>query len=189
MKHPEVILVPILMLSDYLLTVLGAIQREEGYGKHFKLPSYELNPLWQKSIAQQRWFNPRHLVITLIVFVAITFVVEFGGMPDLYPQILLGAILTVYSYIVARHLGNLLTFRRVRRLPQELSGEITIAQTFAIALSFHQSLPLIIPIVILAYLSRNGYVIGGAFGAVMLILIHLVWLQRAKTAPPSPPST
>ena len=180
MKHPEVILIPLMMFADYMLTVLGARQREKGYGQHFKLPSYELNPVWQKAIAQQRWFNPRHIVLTLFFSAVLIYLAEFGGMPELYQQILLGAILTLYGYILARHLSNLLIFRRVRRLPHELSGKITMTQSFATALSFHQCLHLTIPLVILAYFSRQGYVIGGAVGAVVLMLISLVWLQRAE---------
>ena len=180
MKHPEVILIPLLMFADYMLTVLGARQRETGYGQHFKMPNYELNPVWQKAIAQNRWFNLRHTVLTLFFFVVLLYLVEFGGMPEIYPQILLGAILTIYGYILARHLSNLLVFRRVRRLPHEVSGEITLTQTFATAISFHQCLHLTIPLVILAYFSRNGYVIGGAAGAVVLMLLTLSWLQRAE---------
>jgi hypothetical protein len=30
-------------------------------------PSYELNPLWQKTIAGKRWLNGKHLALTVIV--------------------------------------------------------------------------------------------------------------------------
>ena len=36
MKHPEIALLPILMFSDYFLTVLGTIQKDKKYSNHFK---------------------------------------------------------------------------------------------------------------------------------------------------------
>jgi len=65
MHHPESLLIPVLMLCDYWLTVAGARAREGAYAEHFKTRHYELNPLWQKAIARKRWFNLRHLGLTL----------------------------------------------------------------------------------------------------------------------------
>ena len=55
--------VPVLMLLDYLLTILGAKASVRVYRRHFVVPNYELNPLWQESVRKQRWLNPRHLAI------------------------------------------------------------------------------------------------------------------------------
>src|SRR3954471_18182323 len=63
-RHPEFLLVPVLMISDYLLTIAGARLRADVYGRHFRTQHYELNPAWQSAVAKLRWFNPRHLLIT-----------------------------------------------------------------------------------------------------------------------------
>jgi hypothetical protein len=69
------------MLSDYILTVAGARSRRKAYASHFKTtgdgsmgasitwaaPTYELNPLWQETIAKLRWFNGRHFMLTVVV--------------------------------------------------------------------------------------------------------------------------
>ncbi len=44
MNHPELIAVPVLMLADYALTILGAKTSAVVYRNHFTMPSYELNP-------------------------------------------------------------------------------------------------------------------------------------------------
>ena len=69
MKHIEVFLLPILMLLDYFLTVVGAKLGDEKHRQHFKGSDYELNPRFQKSIAQKRWFSPRHLTAVVIAIV------------------------------------------------------------------------------------------------------------------------
>lgn len=47
MKHPEVLILPVLMIADYYLTILGSILYSQGYGKHIRFEHYELNPVWQ----------------------------------------------------------------------------------------------------------------------------------------------
>jgi acetolactate synthase-1/2/3 large subunit len=80
-NHPESLLVPALMLTDYWLTVAGARLRDSGYASHFKTPSYELNPLWQKTIAGKRWLNGKHLALTVIVGTACVLLATFTSPP------------------------------------------------------------------------------------------------------------
>ncbi len=82
MKHPELILIPILMFSDYFLTVAGAVLKEKKYADHFKFEHYELNPIWQKEIAQKKWLNPKHIVLTIVFSSVLIFLMEFGEMPE-----------------------------------------------------------------------------------------------------------
>jgi hypothetical protein len=62
MRHPEVFLVPVLLLLDYFLTVGGSKLAARKYSQHFKFEHYEMNPLWQKTISQGKWLNPKHLL-------------------------------------------------------------------------------------------------------------------------------
>src|SRR5262245_6019846 len=61
MLHPEVLLVPVLMVLDYYLTLYGAHLAEQSYRRHFKTEHYELNPIWQRAVARRRWINLWHL--------------------------------------------------------------------------------------------------------------------------------
>jgi len=47
---PEVLLLPVMMILDYVLTLTGAKLAERKYRLHFKIVQYELNPIWQKSV-------------------------------------------------------------------------------------------------------------------------------------------
>jgi hypothetical protein len=68
MEKYKFFLIPLLMLSDYFLTVVEARMAAKKYRQHFNFPDYELNPAFQKQIAQKRWFSPRHLTAVAIVF-------------------------------------------------------------------------------------------------------------------------
>ena len=66
MLHPEMILVPVLLLADYFLTIQGANAAAGKYSQHFRVRHYQLNPLWQQAIARRKWFNPRHLLLVVV---------------------------------------------------------------------------------------------------------------------------
>src|SRR6266704_948317 len=125
MKHPQIILLPLLMLSDYLLTVLGAIQKEKGYSYHFKAQHYELNPVWQESIGRKRWLNPRHLLLTLLVSCGLTGILEFGDFPVPFAEAMFGCLFVFFGALIGRHLCNILIFRRFAQRPDEISGQVT----------------------------------------------------------------
>jgi len=98
------------MLADYLLTVIGTIQKEKKYDDHFKSQYYELNPLWQKQISQRKWFNPRHILLTVSFSAVIAYLIEFGGLPAFLAQGVIGCLFILYGLIIGRHLSNILVF-------------------------------------------------------------------------------
>src|SRR5207302_3204738 len=95
-KHPEVLLLPVLMFVDYFMTVLGAVQRDKKYSHHFKVRHYELNPIWQTAIAQRKWFNVRHAVMVLVVSAILIGGLELGDVPDGFARAALGALIVAY---------------------------------------------------------------------------------------------
>lgn len=178
MIHPELLLVPVLMISDYLLTVAGARLRAAVYGNHFKTQHYELNPLWQQTIARLRWFSPRHLVITVFL-TAFLFVLWERIVPDdpLLPY-LIGFFVGAYGTINGRHLGNLATFAYVNLRPAEIGGDVTMSHGLALWLSTFQLFAVLLPLALLSAYSPQPAVLGGLAGVGTLILIHLVWIAR-----------
>ena len=107
MNHPESLLVPVLMLSDYLLTVAGARLRATAYSDHFKTPSYELNPIWKEAIAKLRWFNWRHFALTVILGVLTIGVGESNALSNALAAFFFACILAMLGVVNGRHLGNI----------------------------------------------------------------------------------
>src|SRR5215475_5728664 len=110
MKHPEFLLLPVAMIADYLLTIASVRLREGGHAEHFKTEHFELNPVWQKTVAQKRWFNPRHLALTLVLSTILIACVEALPADMALVKFLAGAMIGMQGSIIGRHLCNLATF-------------------------------------------------------------------------------
>ena len=168
------------MLADYFLTVWGAVLKEKGYGNHFKLEHYELNPVWQKSISQKRWVNPQHILLTLLISCALGVLLELGALPDPASECLFGCLFVFFGIIVGRHLSNILVFRRLARRPEEISGQLVMAHSLALSMSTFQYLVAAIPVAMTAIFSPTPFSLGGAAGAVLVFVAHAVWILRYK---------
>ena len=182
MKHPEIILLPVLMFTDYFLTVLGAIWREGKHSQHFKTGHYELNPVWQKQIGEKKWFAPRHIALTVLVSAVLAGLIEYGDIPESLTQAVLGCAFVVFATVIGRHLSNLLTFRRLTRGAGEITGEVTMSHSLTLSISMYQYLVVVLPLGIVAIFSPTPFVVGGLAGAVAVILVHAVWLRRHRKA-------
>ncbi len=180
MKYPELLLVPIFMLADYFLTLISSVQKDKKYGQHFKLEHWELNPMWQNAVAARRWFNPKHLLLTILVSSAVIVLAETGESPDCFMEGVSGCVLGVFAMVLARHFSNLLLFRYVIRNPDEISGQVVISHTMALYISFYQHLVFLIPLILIAVFSTSAFVVGSCIGGILLLGVHLIWIKRAK---------
>ncbi len=190
MKHPELILVPAFMFSDYFLTLAGAVLKDKKYCNHFKTEHYELNPIWQKQIAQKKWLNPRHIVLTIVISSVLILLAEFGEMPEPFIQGFFGCFLAVYGMIIGRHLSNLMIFRYMIRKPDEISGQVTMTHALLLSLSLYQYLVGFVPLVFIAIFSPSPFVHGASVGAALLLAVHLkwIWKHRKQTEASNKPS-
>lgn len=182
MKHPELLLVPLFMLADYFLTIAGAVLKERKYGEHFKVEHYELNPVWQKQVAQMKWFNPRHLLITAMVALLLILVAESGFLPGWFVECFLGCLLVLFGAVIGRHISNIMTFIYMARKPDGISGQVTMSHGLLLALSLHQSVIVFLPVGLIALFAPGPFTVGAVFGGVLHVLIHLVWLSKYRRA-------
>ncbi len=182
MKHPAILLLPVLMFLDYFLTVLGAVQRERKHAEHFKVEHYELNPLWQKAISRKRLVNPRHIVLTLLVSGLLALMFQFELLPDAFAEGTMGFLFVIFGTVIGRHLSNILTFRGYARRAKEVSGQVTLSHSLTLAVSTYQYLTVAVPVVIIAFFSPSPFTVGGAFGIGMLFVVHGLWIRRHNKA-------
>jgi hypothetical protein len=180
MNHPEALLVPVLMLLDYFLTVAGAIQREKGYSKHFQVQHYELNPLWQKTIAKKEWFNLRHLILTALFGGLVVWLTNSVDGPDDAIDGLLGCMIGVFALLVGRHISNLLTFGYLIRHPDAISGQVAMSHQLILALSTFQMIGILILMALVAYFSGAAFAYGAAGGILAMIISHVIWIIHDK---------
>ena len=180
MEHPEILLVMILMFSDYYLTLFGAKLRDREYSKYFKVKYYELNPIWQRDIKNKKLFNIRLLLMLLFSFCFFIYIFEFDEMSDLFKEILIGALLTHYGMLTGRHISNIFTYNYTEKHPEELSGEITISHSYNLHTSIFQYSVAIVPIAIIAIVNQTPILVGCVLGALINIVIHFLWIKKYK---------
>lgn len=178
MNHPELMLVPVLMLSDHLLTVAGARARERGYSRHIRTEHYELNPVWQKEIARKRWLNPRHAGLVVAV-TALLYAMDGSPLAGDDPALAFtsGVLLSAFGAINGRHLANLATFRRLQRHPEgDVDGVVTFSHEYVLRVSLYQHLPLLLPLALLCLCQPSPLLAGAVCGIVLLMLVHAAWI-------------
>jgi hypothetical protein len=192
MKHPEFLLLPVAMIADYLLTIASARLRERGHAEHFKTAHYELNPIWQNAVAKKRWFNPRHLVLTLVLSTFLIACIEALPADMALVRFLAGAMIGVQGAVIGRHLCNLATFLYVRRHPDSIAGTVTLQHELVLWLSLFQHGSLLVVSAVVAIYVPHPAVLGVFAGIAALVLIHLIWIMRfrrfvkRRAAPPWP---
>ena len=180
MNHPELLVIPILMLLDYTLTILGAKTSAAVYRQHFKIPSYELNPLWRKSVDQIHWFNPRHFFLVVLVTAFLVYVDRTKSAEGTI-EFLFGMLFGAFGAVCMRHLSNLLTFLYVNRFPNEIDGEVQLSMKLIIMISQFNFVALACLFGVIAVLVPNPYIYGISAGLVVLVLGQSIWAARAKS--------
>jgi len=184
--------VPLLMLADYFLTLRVRTVLEKEYLKRFQVAEYELNPLWRKDVGRLRWFNPRHLCLVLLMWVAVATVsvlaretpgAEFAG------RLLLGALVTPFALVVGRHLANLATGWRLLRHPEEVRGAVQLDLSHLLATSRYQVAGALLPLAAAAFWVRDPFLWGSLAGGLALVAAHYRWARKGKSvrSPSGPP--
>jgi hypothetical protein len=98
--------------------------------------------------------------------------VELVPLPRAFVQAALGCILTAYGYVLAKHVTNLLGFRHISRRPGEVSGQVSMAHPYALALSLYQCVAMTLPVALIAVFSASWFAYGGAVGMLLLVGVH-----------------
>jgi len=179
MKYFIVALVPILMLCDYYLTILGFILYKRHYSRHFKFEEYELNPLFQSSIKKHKWFNLRHMASVALVTICAVFMVSGAkSIANGVEGFFFGWILVTFSAIIGKHLTNILLFLHALKHPDEISGEIYLNYRFQLRVSQYSIVGILCPFIVLLLFNQTSFIWGGVAGLIFLWLIHSCWLDK-----------
>jgi hypothetical protein len=184
MNHPELIAVPILMLADYALTILGVKNSAAVYRNHFTIPSHELNPLWRKSVDQIRWLNPRHIAIVALITILLILIDQATALPYDTFEVVLGALFGVFGSVCGRHFTNLMFYRYLNRHPNEISGQVHLSMKLMLKLSQYTYIGLIPLFALVVILAPSPYTVGVLFGLLSVVGIHFAWARKIKPAAP-----
>jgi hypothetical protein len=176
MKSIEVVLVPILMLADYYLTVLGNFYRRKKYSEYYVIETYELNPLWKKDIDSLKIFNYKHILI-VILFTA--YFLSLSENANLY-QFMIGNIFALYGFINGRHLNNIFLFRFIYSHSDEVAGKVQMSHFLGLKMAQYQLAIVVLPFLLLTILQPNNYLYGGLFGFLVIFIGIQYWIRKHK---------
>ena len=153
-----------LYCSDYVLTMRCVRLLRSGADRHFGYEIYELNPLFQKDVAQLRRFSPRFvvaLVLTCLGFAGVWAMVSQLSPPiwDLY-RWFLGALVLGQVAVHLRHFNNLAVFWHARD-SRGYQGKINVATWLSYRLSALQLLAFAAVYLFLFAMNFNWFFAGG----------------------------
>lgn len=181
--RPEIILLPILMIADYYLTILGAVLREKKYGDYFPIETYELNPTYQDDINSKKLFNPRFLGQLLLNF-GILFLVSVLFRNDLafVYWIILGFYITLFAYINGLHFSNIFSFMYIKNNPDEMEGEIKISHRYNLRSSLFANVILLLPVVFILIFSYSHFILGSLIAVLYNAFLCILWIGKDKNS-------
>jgi hypothetical protein len=124
----------VIYVSDYYLTVLGALYYNAGAKDHIVFSgSYELTPEFQKDIDALRMFSPRFLravIISILVFSFLWYVSRDDVAASFFFRFLCGGLIVQETAILIRHARNIALFR-IAKAHQGMTGQIRYAKWFS----------------------------------------------------------
>ena len=174
-------LLAILCCSDYALTIRCARLLRAGADKHFLFPIYELNPFFQKNVAQLRRVSPRFLFTLAVIssyLVASWILISLCSPPPwgVY-RALLGDFVLTQIAVHLRHVNSLTMFWYARD-SRGYRGQISVATWLSYRLCAIQFVTFAAIYLFLFALNLNWFFAGGAIA--MLILALKLWRLSKK---------
>jgi hypothetical protein len=104
----------ILFVCDHYMTVVGAKLHKAYAAKYILYQNgYELNPIFEKEVAEFQWFTRKHLFALLGGVFGLSILRLFGGVTIF--EFFIGAYLLQWLDTDLLHLRNILFFRDIRK--------------------------------------------------------------------------
>jgi ClpX C4-type zinc finger len=178
--HPELALIPIFMVSDYVLTLVGA--RLYG-GTPDARAAYELNPRYRDMVARLRPM-PVPLMLRCVLMAALlalmgaTLHSAIGGMGY---AALVGVLIAAYALINGAHVANILALRQRNKD----TGPVTERRRQFSAAYRHFGSSFL-PLAVLAAWMPSPFSVGAALGGLFLAVTHLRWALASPASAPAP---
>jgi hypothetical protein len=171
-------LVVVLFLVDHYTTLVGARLHKAILGDHIFLQNgYELNPMFEKNIKEQKWFTRKHfwgLLVGCTSLIGFRFLI---GIP--YFEFFIGSFLLLWLYIDLRNIKQIIYLQDVKK-PNSITFTGVIKTSYWIsqrssAMGYmSQAILYIVP----ALATMRPFFWGGVVGCLIQYLIGLSLSNR-----------
>jgi len=172
----------VLMILDGILTKRNFILYKQKYANFFEGELFEANVLFQQVIHKdkpfQKWTYVSIGIFTIFAMAASwllsesysIWMVEFG----------LGAGFFILFDTFIDHIKSLFRFKFVKYHPESLKGKITLSKDFQFAILRQETFVDSFLLILIWIFIGRAFLLGGAFGLVLLSLTSLVWKSKTK---------
>jgi hypothetical protein len=169
------------MWSDWVLTILQEGEMRRCYSEHYQsypINTIEGNPLLQSAVKEQRWIEPKHFLVALVLSAVVTIVLIYASLEWREPG--LGYVWGLFLIVGMTHLGNLIGYWASRR---GLHGKLFLHQRTGYVIQMGRYAAVAVFLVLLAVLSASPFIAGVAVAGLTSSLRQLAWLRRVPTIP------
>jgi uncharacterized membrane protein YukC len=171
-----IIFTPLLMLADYFLTLLG--KKYDDASPYVKSETYELNPRFRTAIDNKIKVNYRHLLLVAL-YTYLAFSVYISG-DKRTMDFFSGYIVTMYGFVNARHISNILLHRYTKTNRNLIKGSIYVKHLYHLKHSLFNTIGIAIAFLLLLIFSPTAFILGGLISQMVLIIHHLSWIYKHK---------
>ncbi len=181
MNHPEILLVPLLMLCDCVLSALGAKARDDKLAQRLRTHHVALNPLWRRAVAT-RGLRPAYIGFVLLATVGIVAASRSIDAGSDAIATFLGFVAGLYGAINGQHLANLAIARYVKRHRHDIEGSVSMSEEMALWLAMFPLYGLLLPFVLVALCAPQPAMVGAVGGVLTLMFVHRLWIAHHARA-------
>jgi hypothetical protein len=179
----------VLMQLDWLLTLAQEKERKKHYFKHYQ--SYPVNtiegkPSFQDSVTKLKYFNPKHLIASVIIGIVVAFALIF--IPPKFSAIFIGYVWGLFLIVCTQHLTNLSGYIASRK---GLHGKLLLHQRTGYLIQSGRYFSITVFLLILSILSGSEIIYGVTIAGFTSSIRHLILLKKVpeidqNDSPPEP---
>ena len=178
----SIILIVALFLGDHYMTVLAAKIHKTYLAQYITYQAgLEMNPNFEKEVANFQWFTRKHFTIILGFIISLS-IIRLLGVIEIF-EFFIGAYLLLWLYVDLRHIINILYLQDIRK-PNSLIGKIETSYWLSQRQVEFMYMSQAILFGVVALASMRPFFWGGALGLLFQGFRHLSLANRypAKTS-------
>lgn len=170
-----IILIFSLLILDFWLTLIGQKYYRKYAKKYIKIESYELNPLWKKSIRKGK-YDFRHLIGVILLVSGIIYLFYIDR---IVYEFVVGGYIIMWSNVLSQHIHNVAFYNFIGNHPNLIKGRIE----YKIGLSYFTSMltnfSIMLIILLILIFNNSIFLLGGFAFTSLFALVSYIWYRKA----------
>jgi len=176
-----IFLIVFLMFLDFFLTIKSVKLAKQGFSKYIKVESYELNPLFKENVSKMQ-YSFKHFLLVILTSATVCLFYYLGKNNFIFNMdtysMFQGMIFSLFIFVNASHVRNLIVFSMIKKDSSLLSGKIKQKYLFSLKSSSADALKVFLILITLFLFSPSYFNFGFAVGPLFLMLKARAWIKK-----------